>query len=410
MGRPLHKEAASTPAFEDIKTLVRETGDTALLKKLDQFVGAAMIVSAAATGQPGILALLGPKDELIKIGEKVVAKLTGRHKENFLERHLRMTAAYQIVIYVAFFEAAADVLTDVRESLNMAASEKPKVAERLVASGQRSSEPSEAEVSDHQVHRALTLPHPVEGLSAKNAQLSDFYGGLARGLAHFIDCLALTTSDDARVHLSEKVEVLPALAIERQEAQFFALASEFHYFSTWLSIHNAEVTKEQLAQIDVAVRKAITKVHQTESKLDVGLAQLGKAIGSLPSATRREDAERITAGLAKAYERLVQERIIEDRLQNGEGGALRYPRKIDAFVPQAFKLLRANQSSAPALRLEDEGAWSTIPPSEDLGSFLKAYLDSPYSVEAPLVILWASWLGQVSADIYAGSATRISHL
>jgi len=45
------------------------------------------------------------------------------------------------------------------------------------------------------------------------------------------------------------------------------------------------------------------------------------------------------------------------------------------------------QAGSRSRRLEDEATWNALPRRGDLGAFLLSYLSSPYSVEAPLLIL-----------------------
>ncbi len=53
-------------------------------------------------------------------------------------------------------------------------------------------------------------------------------------------------------------------------------------------------------------------------------------------------------------------------------------------MPQAFRVLRQGGQSR---RFEEESTWSGLPRRNDLGAFLLSYLSSPYSTEAPLLVL-----------------------
>ena len=66
------------------------------------------------------------------------------------------------------------------------------------------------------------------------------------------------------------------------------------------------------------------------------------------------------------------------------GPPLRFPRKIDAFVPQAYRVIRYDSKDA---HLERDDAWENIEVKDDVGAFIMRHLESPYSVQAPLLVL-----------------------
>lgn len=79
----------------------------------------------------------------------------------------------------------------------------------------------------------------------------------------------------------------------------------------------------------------------------------------------------------------IEQPIIDDRYDD-DGPVLAYPTKAESYVPQAYRVIRYTSA---AQHLEREDAWSQHPVLDDLGPFLLRHLESPYSVQTPLLVL-----------------------
>jgi hypothetical protein len=96
-------------------------------------------------------------------------------------------------------------------------------------------------------------------------------------------------------------------------------------------------------------------------------------------------ANEIADSLNKHYQARINDPIIEDKEPGGDDKPrLFFPKICDAFIPQAFQVLRQAGASR---HLEDASTWSGLPRRNDLGAFLLSYLSSPYSTETPLLVL-----------------------
>ena len=123
--------------------------------------------------------------------------------------------------------------------------------------------------------------------------------------------------------------------------------------------------------------------------VDLGLQRLASAISQTPQSVvaqpRYPDLSTVAESLHRHYADQIEERIIVDRYAVDAGRPqLDYPKKVDAFVPQAYRLVRYNDAT---LHLERDDQWSTREAHDDLGPFLMRYLESPYSMETPLLVL-----------------------
>lgn len=375
--------------FDDLRALLEEDGQGGLLDALDAFAGASLVVGAALGGGPGLLALLGPKNELVKIGKQLLAKIAG-DSEDFRDRHRRMALAHQLVVYTSFFEAAEPILAVARKEISLS----DDVVRRELASPRPSGHghPESSHPGDGAapIDEALLIPHPVQTLEDRQDAVSTFYASLARGLSQALTALpgwlemSLKVQDD----LGDRMQMLPYAALEAYEARYFELAARFPQFLTWANMHQRLQEQEQLDEIS----QAIARVEALQSdggggKLDVGLAELGLAVASIPAAQRAEEARLVSEGLARTYADAISERIIEDSYDEA-GVTLVYPRRKDIFIPQAFRALTIPRRAASAPTLEKESLWRESGAArEGLGAFLLNYLGSPYSTETPLVVL-----------------------
>src|SRR5699024_11119428 len=97
-------------------------------------------------------------------------------------------------------------------------------------------------------------------------------------------------------------------------------------------------------------------------------------------------AQNIVDDLKKQYIALIQEPIIDDKeiKSDTERMSLKFPKIVDAFIPQSYKCLSYQQRD---IKLEDGSVWHEVPTQYDLDKFFIRYLYSPDSIDYPLIIL-----------------------
>ena len=115
MGQPF----VTDMSFDELTKLVKTENDAALLNALDLLLSAVLVLLPAATGTPATWALIEPKNELVKLGRQLIAKLARKRKDDFLARQRRIAAAHALVCYTAFFDAANKVTTPVAKQLDL---------------------------------------------------------------------------------------------------------------------------------------------------------------------------------------------------------------------------------------------------------------------------------------------------
>lgn len=380
--------------FKSICTAIKSQGkdDPKLIDAVDNLLGMALICSPIVLG-PGaaaILPILGVKNELVKIGKNVFEKLTKKKDEDYLVRHETMRIAYGLLVFTSFFEALdAKLPKALREQIALLDPEKAFLAKEAAEKIQaRQPELATAELPEAPLSSyPIAFPHPVETLAQQCERQAMLWKQMRQGFAEFVQKLAFWDDNDEKKKLSflSGLEKIDVEAASRYEAQYFELARKFEDFAIWANLHSHKNTRAHIGELSEYVKHYV-KLHDTSEKhIDIGFARLRKAVLSIPETLKIQQATEIAGGLNKHYQARVNEPIIEDKEADDAGRPrLSFPKVGEAFVPQAFRVLRL---TGKAIRLEDETIWAKLPRRNDLGAFLLSYLSSPYSVETPMLIL-----------------------
>jgi tetratricopeptide (TPR) repeat protein len=380
MEKPL---IASSISFKDVRALAANEGwSKRLLDQLDRFLGVAILLTPAVLGPSGVfaLALLEPKDELIKIGRSLIRRFSSASTEDFVLRRRRMTAAYCLMTYTAFFAALDVKLPDFVKKVALTNEERSLIAERA--------NPQDSQVAQPQdVATLIEVPHPAMTPAAERAARTELYQGLARAYLSFVQGLAIWESSTygQRMQVTADVQALPELATEIFESQYLELIIKYPDFHLWAELY--ELTKSRQLSSDLIgdLEEKIRLVAEAVQGIDVGLRHLNELVEAAGQHTAGEDlTSRIAQGLHNVYVSGIEQPIISDQRALTSSLTLAYPKKCDIFVPQSFQAIRYLDRQ---LRLELESAWANVAVSKDLGTFTLRYLESVYSTEAPLLVL-----------------------
>ncbi len=381
-------------SFKDICNTIRKQGkeDPKLIEAVDNLLGLALICSPVVLGPAAValLPILGTKNELIKIGKSVFEKLTKKKEEDYLLRHETMRTAYGLLVFTSFFDALdASLPKAFRKEIGLLDSEKAFLA-RNAEIKSISCETDEAcnETDNSQVSTyTFAFPHPTETLDDQKQRQLKIWKQMRQGFVDFVQKLAFWENADEKKRetlLSGLAEV-EEMAAKRFEAQYFELARKFEDFAVWANLQGHKGTKSLIGELSDYVKHYVKLSAASEKSIDIGFGKLREAVLSIPKSLHTQQAIEIAESLNKHYQARVNDPIIEDKDISDEAGPrLSFPKVCDAFVPQSFRVLRQEGISR---RLEDESTWSDLPRRNDLGAFLLSYLSSPYSTEAPLLIL-----------------------
>ena len=373
---------ASKITFKEVRALAANEGwSKRLLGSLDRFLGAAILLTPAALGPPGIIALsfLGPKDELIKIGRSLIERFSSPRTEDFVARRRRMTAAYCLMTYTAFFAALEAKLPDFAREVALTDEERSLITQSPQQQDSPVTQPQDAAT-------LIEFPHPAMAPAAERAARIELYQRLTQAYLRFVQGLAVWESNGGqRSQLETAIKALPQAAAEIFEAQYLELVIKYPEFHRWAELH--ELTKSRQLSSDLIgdLEEKIRLFAQAAQGIDVGLRHLNELVTAAGRRTAGQDlASRVTQGLQSVYVSNIEQPIINDQPPDPAAATLTYPKKCDIFVPQSFQAIRYLD---PKLRLELESAWANAATGQDLGTFTLRYLESAYSTEAPLLVL-----------------------
>lgn len=370
--------------------------DSKLIEAVDVLLGLTTVCAPIALGSVavGLLPVLTAKNELVKIGRLVFSAATKKQRDDYFARLELMRTAHGLLVYTAFFEALDRAIPDdLRRRVDLKAEERRVLASkaakaesdpRLVVSPSSSmtvTQPSQlAEVP-------IAFPHPTQSIQEQTETHQELWKQLADGFWRFIQMLAVwdELKESERKSLRKTIDSVPKRATNAFVAQYFELSRQFPDFAIWANLHQHATTQAKVSRLADRVNRYIAVSRHSQNAVDLGLAKLCEAITKLDHCVREGDAANILDGLARHYAARLDDPIIEDKeALSEEGPKLKFPKVRDAFVPQQFRVVRATSSS---LHLEDEKTWSELPARDDLGPFLLSHLLSPFSAEAPLLIL-----------------------
>ena len=337
-----------------------------------------------------LLPTIAVKNEIIKISKGVFEKLTKKKDDDYLKRQETMQLAYGLLVFTAFFEALDTRIPEVlRNQIALLEQEKAFLVKDAVRETSLkkpvliSRERSDAPVADV----SFAFPHPTETLAEQTQRQAKLWKQMGQGFKEFVQKLAFWDEADEKkqIQLLSGIEKIEEEAAKAFEAQYFELARRFEDFAIWANLQGHKNTKALIGELSEYVKQHALLSAANEKAIDVGFAKLHEAVLSIPEILRIDQATELVDGLNRHYQARINEPIIDDKEDMDEGSPrLSFPRVCDAFVPQAFRVLR---QSGKSRRLEEESTWSEMPRRNDLGAFLLSYLSSPYSTETPLLVL-----------------------
>jgi len=208
--------------------------------------------------------------------------------------------------------------------------------------------------------------------------------------------------------LKAELDNLPQKAIAVYEAQYLNLADQFNDFALFAQLKNFEGIHHAIEKN----RNALDLLVSNTKRIDIGLSNLNSIVNSIATNYSAIQAQDIVDDLKKTYLATIEESIIDDKeiKSDTETMRLRFPKIVDAFIPQSYKCLSYQQKST---KLEDAFVWKQLPIQRDLDKFFVEYLYSPDSIDYPLVILGQPGSGKslltkvLSAQLMSNSYTVI---
>lgn len=392
-----------------------------LLDAFNLISGAAIALSPLAFGPAGaaLWPLLEPKNDLIDAAKTAIRKLTKSQPSDYVDQARRFAAANTLLTYTAFFDALSMCKQDYLRELKLTEEEKTRISAQ--AAGQVLDAPAQSELLS--LTGIVKAPHPV---AANDLAAIKFRRGLYRDMAKSTFALIVYRTQhgkairrrlvDARggsvaelgpadqlvfahgAHIDDLVDRVVALAESVYQAEFLGMAIDSHPFSTWSTLQDQADKAALLHKLSADLHAAggdsqlrFELLGAAVHNLDLGLDRLSRAIAAQPQQSPdgprhpESTAARAAEALCKRYAADVDRPVIDDRYDPPTSGPrLKYPGSAAAYVPQAYRQVR---HAVGETRLERDDEWTKLPAADDLAPAITRYLESPYSVESPLLIL-----------------------
>ena len=379
--------------FKQVCEFIKED-DPKLVDSVDKLLGLAIVCSPAIIG-PSVVAAVPPmiavKNEIMKIGKSVFEAITSKKDDDFLARQQRMEIAYGLICFTAFFEALdRQIPEELREKIRIRKEEKFFLAksahDEILCPQNTSSTGQNMDETSSLAALTVPFPHPVETLTQQFERNAKLWSQMTEGFRDFIQNLAFwdQAQEKEQMEILAGLEKIPQVAAECFKAQYFELACLYEDFAVWMNLQENRETQSLISSLSGYVQKQAALAEDSKNIMDIGFVRMHEAVLSIPETLKICRATEIVDGLKRHYENKVAGPIAEEG-ESPEGKPhLRFPRICDAFIPQSFRVLCW---TSKIKSLEDEATWIGLDRRDDLGAFLLSYLSSPYSVEAPLVIL-----------------------
>ncbi|OYT92151.1 MAG: hypothetical protein CFE43_09580 [Burkholderiales bacterium PBB3] len=383
--------------FKDVCITIKKQGkdDPKLIEAVDQLLGLALICSPMVLGPAAVALLptLAVKNEVIKIGKSVFEKLGKRKDDDYLERQATMQMAYGLLVFTSFFDALDTKLPKtLRDAIGILEPEKvflvKDAIEKTQTKGVELANVHACELSDAPVANiSYAFPHPTETLTEQTTRQVNLWVQMGQGFIEFIQSLSIweEAEEKSQLQILNSLKGIEHEAARMYEAQYFELAKKFDDFAIWANLQEHRNAKALIGELSENVKRHAKLSVASEKAIDVGFTKLQEVVQRLPETFHITQAEDLAASLNRHYQARICEPILDNKDDaDGEVPRLSFPIVREAFVPQSFHVLRKSGKTG---RLEEESTWKGLARRNDLGAFLLSYLTSPYSTEAPLLIL-----------------------
>jgi len=367
-----------------------------ILDAFDAISGAVIALSPLVAGPAGIALwpLLEPKDALVSAAKTAIRRLSKSTPRDYLDQARRFAAANAMLTFTAYFDALNICLPDLIRILDPSGKQNQRA---VLATAGLAMDAADQIMRESLADWIIEVPHPADAGSQAAAESrrrlyqsmgSEFHARLPRQLMRL----------DQQPELVEFFgQHVPGTAEQVYQAEFAGMAIDSQPFLVWTMLQDQVGKDALLHRLGDELRAAggdsqlrFELLGAAIHNLDLGLDRLSRAIMAQPLPSGEgprhpELAARAAEALRRHYAAEIERPVIDDLYDPPTGGPrISYPGNAAAYVPQAYRQVRY----APGeMHLERDEEWANLPVAEDLGPAITRYLESPYGVRSPLLIL-----------------------
>lgn len=353
------------------KKLKRKSSFNCNTEDLNTLIGAveSLIGDSAEGGITAFIKALAEEDKLISLGKSVLDAILSQLPEDYSGRVDQMKEAYGTIFFTSFFDELDQQLPDnIRRSIQLSLKEKQSLFRTTTPTGARNLDRQE-----------IVFPDIVYGYTAVDKHLGTMYHSMSDKLQNFVKALSFQdTAEEKDIRFfDEVIKDLPTAAVKRFHDQYLVLCSKFNEFYIFVQIE--QETEREIKYEDRYHTILSTAMHAQEFA-EAGLANLEKIILELPTQIKEEKVQEIVKELVDTYRNSINHPLIETK---DEEEKLTYPLISQAFIPQAYKLLKYFGEE----HLEQPETWKNLTTEQDMMSFWAKYCLDIGSVDDILLIL-----------------------
>lgn len=347
--------------------------DGAVAGFVDKALGGAVIGSSLFFG-PAALGLLGPKNELMKLGKGQLEGLTGRLAGRRLvtRRDLR-EAANAVLVVVSFLEACEEELGTTRyreleiseQDLRNIASDGSAAKGELPPDWDILAEPA---IPCPSVHR--TIEETVSDLSVLYAEWIQRFLAFVRGLQAW----ERLPSPERSIIEENLLELVPQAGIVKYKAYLAKLAGDVPEFSFW-------ALSQELQALNTALGADMKTVDESLRPIGSSLSSIQDLLETLTSTLPSASGSRWLQSLADMNAAELGRHLVNSEDEELEG--INSPTVERGYIDPDFKAALYSPRASPS----SEGWWATKPTHTDLGAYLTGHLMSTTATTLPMLII-----------------------
>jgi hypothetical protein len=357
---------------------VLERDESLIVQVLDKLSMVGLLATSSVV--PAALALLGARDDVVKLGKDAVKKLSTKLRgiERY-QRTERLVAAHGIIVVISFFEAINDLdLPFTESSLNLIATE-----ELSLATGAPPESARTPTVIERLVASEIPIPSAQTPFEEARKEVQAFYQDLAARLSSFVSGLSIHDefNESQRRQSRDLIkDFLPKVAARRYVDSYIRLAVDCPEFFFWANLQDHSATRQALTNFRGENRKNLTELFVLAEDTKIGLMGLRRAL------QRMEDHSHTfpyPEQISQSYQ-AIMDRPMVDISDEEAVRSITIPTFRASYINPHFRWSTIQGSVDNAAT---ESWWEHRPIEEDLERFIASYITSVTATDSPLIVL-----------------------
>ena len=276
-----------------------------------------------------VIDALAEKKGVIDAAKRVLEVVKNLEEPGYKDRVEKMRLAYGLLYYTAFFDALDG---NMPENIRKRLKPRPNEQRNLSRSAVRSADVVPKEQC------GIVFPNICFDLNEVDKYLKELYEAMTSGYTEFINGLAFEeeASEKEYILFRKAANELPQKALDAFYDQYLTLCKDFNEFYIYTSIG---WKTEIVSTLDNKYNSLISIAMRNRNSIEAGMSELIKTVQNVPHLIKHDEVMQVADAIRNRYQKDVTNQIIES---DKDIDSLEFPRIDEAFIPQAYKLLKYN--------------------------------------------------------------------